>query len=467
MSDGVRALHLCQAAPMVASRSPELQDWLEQAIRTHAEHLADPANMGNANHALHQQESLFVCGRVLKDEALWRLAMERMGALLRQQYDEQGMNAEGAIAYHHNNYLWWERTLRRMDVEGVPRPDGADRHLHAPEAIAHATRPDGTYVTIGDTDHMTPEVLDTPVTNYVGSGGQEGAAPAETVAVYDAGYVFGRSGWGDEQRPYRDHTFYSLRFGPSRRVHGHPDGTSVTYSGDGVNWVVDPGKYDYSKSPARMHVVSRAAHSLVSIEGKKPSKDAHVELISRTITDRYHEYVLADPSFPRVDLRRRVVYSVRGEYLVVIDEVRASRSVQAVQRWQLGPDVTASEDGTQVQLEAGTRREVLAFLDEPGPVETVREQEQPFDGWVATGLKSMAPATAVSVRGEGKALRFATVLATGRGQTPRVTSVPVSADGDPSQADTLRLDVTTGSSTERIDITPTGVTFPDVPDQRA
>lgn len=456
MSDGIRGQHLCLAAPLVAERSPELLEWLEAAIRTHAEHLADPSNMGNANHALHQQESLFVCGRVLGEGRLWQLALERMGALLREQYDEQGVNAEGAIAYHHNNYLWWERTLRRMDVEQIPRPDGADRHLHAPEEIAHATRPDGTYVTIGDTDHMTPTVLGTPLTDYTATLGQEGEAPVDAVRVYDAGYVFARSGWGDEQRPYTDHTFYSLRFGPSRRVHGHPDGTSVTYSASRTNWVVDPGKFDYSSSVPRKHVTSRAAHSVLSFDGRKPQKDAQVTLVRREITALHHDFVLEDDSFARIALSRRVVYSVAGEYLVVIDHATSPRVMNAQQRWQLGPDVTARHRvAGGVDLTAGEQHAALWFCEPEVEVRTVRGQEDPFDGWVATGWKKKAPAAAVTAHASGKELRFVTVLAAGRGEHPTVRLL--SEPGD----QVIALEVATGAVTEQIVIGAESVEFPE------
>ena len=65
----------------------------------------------------------------------------------------QGVNAEGAIAYHYTNRLWWEK---HVQVDSTSRAylvrQGPRRHLSAPEEIAHATRPDGHMVSIGDTD---------------------------------------------------------------------------------------------------------------------------------------------------------------------------------------------------------------------------------------------------------------------------------------------------------------------------
>lgn len=452
MSDGIRAQQLCSAAPMIAERRPDLLDWLERAIRVHAEHLADPRKMGNANHALHQQESLFVCGRVLGEESYWRLAAERMSALLHEQYDEQGMNAEGATAYHYNNYLWWERALERFDTEKLHRPDGADRHLHAPEEIAHATRPDGTLVPLGDTDTVDPKAIDHPAIDYVTSDGAAGSAPDANTAVYDAGYVFARSGWGDAQRPFSQQTYYSLRFGPSRRVHGHPDGGSLTYSSNGQNWVVDLGKFQYGAGTERDHVFSRAAHSLVSIAGKKPRKDATVTLTRREITPQFHDFVLADDSFRGISLARRVVYSVSGEYLVVLDTVSSLLRVTARQRWQLGPSVDATVDGTSVHLTSG---DAAAHLQEVGAtieVETVRAQDSPFDGWVSTAWKSKEPATALAFRQTGTSLRFVTVLAAARSAAPSVR-----AETDPEGA--VRLEVRTDRVHEALTIHASGVSI--------
>ncbi|GAA1327096.1 hypothetical protein GCM10009592_13570 [Brachybacterium rhamnosum] len=457
MADGLRATQLCLAAPLVWRRANAHLPWIEAAIRDHAEHLADPDHMGNANHALHQQEALFICGRVLKEERYWRLASQRMGSLLREQYDEQGMNAEGAPAYHHNNFIWWEKALRRFDLEQLPRPEGADRHLHAPEQIAHATRPDGTLVSIGDTDVLRPTKIDTPFTDYVTTDGAEGTAPSETVAVYDAGYVFARSGWGDAQRPYSAQTYYTLRFGPARRVHGHPDGTSLTYSARGVNWIVDPGKFQYGNSTPRHHFVSRAGHSVLSVEGRKAFRDAFTELSRHEIHEDHHDFLLEDLSVDRVELTRRVIYSTGGEYLVVIDEAAARKKITGVLRWQLGADVNAEASDHQVDLTAAGERAALWFDPAPLDLTTVRDQDDPFDGYVSVGWKKLAPATAVLVRRSGTRLRFVTVVAPGAGTAPEVRQL--SEDGSPE----ITLEVSNGLARQRMMIDPESVTITDLP----
>lgn len=453
MVDGIRAIQLCLAAPLVRDRSPEDLGWLEQTIIDHAEFMADPANLGHSNHAMHQHEALFVCGRTLGDERFTDLAVSRFDQLLAEQYDEQGVNAEGAIAYHYNNYLWYERALRRFDAEGFERPAAAARHARAPEEIAHATRPDGTFVGIGDTDGGTPKAIGSPLTDYVSSAGSDGEPPSDLLKIYDQGYLFARSGWGETERNFDEETFFSVSFGKSDRVHGHPDGGSLTFSADTVNWIVDPGKYQYGRSIERTHMLARFSHSLVSLDGLRPRKGATVSLLRESVTERAYDVLFSDDSFRGIGLTRRVIYSVSGDYLVVIDHVRSPKEITAHQRWQLGPHVNAALSRHRVELTSGDHRAVLAYVGTATDLDQVTGSEKPFDGWVATGWKKKAPATAVTATKSGTNFRFITVIAAGAGRAPTATTVPTQQPG-------FCLEVSNGRMTERIMVREEDVSFP-------
>lgn len=454
MVEGIRVIQLCLAAPLVRDRSPKDLDWLEETIRDHADFMSDPANLGKANHAMHQHEALFVCGRILKDEHYTDLAISRFDTLLSEEYDHQGVNGEGAVAYHYNNYLWYERALKRFDAEGVPRPYAAARHAFAPEEIAHATRPDGTFVSIGDTDGGSPRNVGSPFTDYVTSGGAKGEAPVDLVKVYERGYLFARSGWGETERNFDEETFFSVSFGRADRVHGHPDGGSLTFSSNTVNWVVDPGKYQYGYSIPRKHLVSRASHSLVSIEGLTPRKDAEVSLTRQVITDRSYDFHFTDNSFRGVALTRRVIYSTSGDYLVVVDHVRSKQERTGIQRWQLGPGVETAISRHRVELTAGDQAAAICFAGTATTIEQVTGQNNPFDGWVATGWKTKTEATAVSATKSGTNFRFITVLSAGNSVHPNVETVPGTEPGF------FCLKVSTGKVSEMILVGRDHVSFP-------
>src|SRR5258708_40268238 len=79
------------------------------------------------------------------------------------------------------------------------------------------------------------------------------------VGTLAAGYVFGRSTWGPNG------TFYSLRFGPGRQVHGHDDHMGITYYSRGRNLIVNAGHTGYEVSPYRTDLRSpEAASTLVA-----------------------------------------------------------------------------------------------------------------------------------------------------------------------------------------------------------
>ena len=460
MVEATRAIQLCLTSTVLRDRSPADLDWLIPSVQEHAEHLADPANLGRANHALHQHEALFVCGRFLRRPDLVDQAVAQIHGLLSQEYDEQGVNREGATAYHSNNYIWWNRVLRRLDAEGIPRHEAASRLQLAPEELAHATRPDGTLVTIGDTDRASVRAIRTPMTTYVTTGGTDGEPPEDLVKIYDAGYVFARSGWGETEREFDEETFFSVSFGRSDRVHGHPDGGSLTYSADRVNWLVDPGKFQYGASVPRRHFLSRGAHSLVSIDGRKPRLGATVRLVDRRVSARAYDLLFNDDSFEGVELTRRVIYSVSGEYVVVVDRVSSDVECVATSRWQLGPQVEATVRRQTVALTSGERRATLHFTGTAAKIETVVGQQEPFDGWVATEWKRKVPAPVVMATKSGRTFRFITSIVPGAGGSATVENIPVPGPD-------LCLRVKNGRVSEYLLIQPDGVSFPTLPPTEA
>ena len=454
MVDGIRAIHLCIAAPPIVQAHPELEEFLAQAIREHAEWMSNEKNLGHSNHALHQHESLFVCGAVLGETRFMELATKRIDSLVRSQYDEQGINAEGAIAYHLLNYSVWRRLFKRMELEGTPIPPSGAILESAALALAHSTRPDGRFPSIGDTDGGSPSRVGTPETSYVTSDGAKGTPPEETLAVYDAGYVFGRSGWGETERSLAEETFFSISFGSSRRVHGHHDGTSITYSAAGKNWLVDPGKYQYGTSPERARLLQRAAHNVVSLKHREPARNATAKLVRHTENPRFWDFTFTDDSYAPTKLTRRIVYSVEGEYMVVIDGVDSTEDVSAEIRWQLGPEVSVSQlKSQQVDLAAGSSFLTLAFTGTKTDIRAIQPDGNSPEGWVATGWKQKKPAGSVIGEKQGKKFRFVTVIAASEKRAPIVKTLRSTTPG------ALTVNVSTNRTSETITIGAREVVF--------
>lgn len=446
MVDGIRVLHLIRALPMIAEHFPESMPLLETSIAEHAVWISDEEHLGHSNHALHQHEALLMCGIALENASWTELALKRIGQLLHSEWDSEGINAEGAIAYHRNNYVWWHRLIRRIEIAGLSLPDGVEKLEKAPIALAHATRPDGVFVPIGDTDGGAAKYIDHPACKYVTTKGSQGAPPDELIRVYSDGYAFGRSGWGEFERDMSDETYFAIPFG-RYKVHGHADGGSLVFSSVGVNWITDPGKYSYTASdPFRRHVVAHNSHSLLYIEGVTRDLKAAVPLVSHRESEGVWDLTVKDDGYRDVNLSRRVIYSTSGEYLVVLDTVRCDREVTGVQRWQLGEgvDITQTENHL-VKLQSGaTHAGIYSSGTRPNVSVIHTDSDEQLHGRISTGWKKSTTAPVLELRKSGKAFRFITVLSAGRKQRPTFATVK----GVPAGA--IALSVDNGASQETI-----------------
>ncbi|MCC3297613.1 heparinase II/III domain-containing protein [Arthrobacter caoxuetaonis] len=411
MVDGIRAMVMTLALPMFEGEDHE---WLTRSIWEHGEWLADPSHLGHSNHALHQHQALLVVGRVFKYQPWVDLAIERLMELFDESFDDEGVNAEGSIAYHRLNHDWWETAFTRLDVEGIARPKNADRLKLALTELAYATKPNGLFERIGDIDVGGPTGLQSPELTYVQTQGASGQTPSDLTKVYKAGYVFGRSGWGDFEREFVNETFYSISYGPANRVHGHQDGASVTLHAEGSPWLVDAGKYAYVQDKMRDYCVRRLGHNVVHIDGVKYDPTSRVSLDRYKLTQEADDFVLSDNGYAGVKLTRRIIYVRGGDFFIVFDTVRSSKSITAHQRWHLDYETTVEPTKKGYNLNRVRGRASIQWAGKMPTLSTVRGQEDPLDGWMATDWMKREEATVLSATRSGDRFRFITVFGAGR-----------------------------------------------------
>ncbi|MCW4466134.1 heparinase II/III family protein [Glutamicibacter sp. MNS18] len=406
MGDALRTYELAFAVPLFA----EPPQWLVDALEQHARYLADEANVGRGNHALHQHQALFTVARVLENEGYLQTAIQRISDQILVSYDQEGLNEEGSIAYHQMNFTWWNEALKRFDVEGLPRPNGAERLARAPQTLAYATQPDGSYVRIGDTDTGTPNKIGAPETTWVTSNGQQGTAPKELVKIYDQGYAYGRSGWGDDKRQFSDQTFFSLCFGHQRKIHGHADGGSLTFYASRRPWLIDTGRYTYGRHPVRTYVVGRTGHNLLRVKDRNYDRNSEVTLFRNHQSDRSVELMTRDTGYEGVLITRRTIYSTHGEYLLVLDALSSDHEVEVEQRWHLDPAVVAAFTSKTALLTSDGVPNRIEWVGNAGQLSQVRGQEKPLEGWTATGWRKHQATTLLRATQRGTQMSFRTVI---------------------------------------------------------
>jgi hypothetical protein len=211
---------------------PWIQDKIVSSVDYYAAHW-----LGAWNHGLKQDLELLRIGCGYPAQAFggaargWRqTAVRQMIAAfepnpLGPEIDAQGALNEQATLYEDFVYYLWQHGLPELAACGYRLPGWImARIARLPAFLGYATQPDGNLVQIGDSYVERPQVS---------------PRPPRLVAVYPAGYVFGRSGWGPGA------SFRSLRFGPRRQVHGHNDHMSLTYYARGRNLLVNAGHTGY------------------------------------------------------------------------------------------------------------------------------------------------------------------------------------------------------------------------------
>ena len=125
--------------------------------------------------------------------------------------------------------------------------------------------------------------------------------PGMTARVFDdpaAGDVIGRWSWTDPKT-----TYYTLRFGPRRRAHGHYDRGSLTWSTLGSRVLVGPGRYAYNTTPYALWRTTAAAHN-VAIPATGAYNDRGSSVIAAVkVQARAHAWVEKDTLYPRAHTR--------------------------------------------------------------------------------------------------------------------------------------------------------------------
>jgi hypothetical protein len=304
------------------------------------------------------------------------------------------------------------------------------RIARLPAFLAAATEPDGNLVQIGDT--------------YVEPPPPGLTQPAKLVSIYDAGYVFGRDQWGP------DGTFYSLRFGPGRQVHGHGDHMSVTYYSRGRNLIVNAGHTGYEVSAFRDYLRSPQAASTFIAPGQKFRMSAPTTLVASTRTDSGQYYQFSDYAFGGP--RNRSVYVHDGpDFMVVLDRSAQAPSYQ--QLWHLDPGlavskVTATSATATAPAIAATASSpafpatalVITQVPLPGQVipagstTVVKGQVSPYQGWVSRQQLQRTPAPVVIMTSKGTGPKLATTMLTLIAATAPGTRVTASAATSPASS---------------------------------
>jgi Heparinase II/III-like protein len=381
---------------------------------------------GAFNHGLKQDLQLLTAGCAYPAQSFGGQA-EKWRRLARQQMidsfepnplgpavDAQGATNEQSTGYANFDMGLWTTAEQDLADCGLSLPGWITARIaQIPTFLAMATQPDGKLAQIGDTYLIGPRDRPGTPLQYAATLGRVGTPPAQRVAVYGAGYVFGRSGW----RPFAGQSFYSLRFGPGRQVHGHDDHMGLTYYARGRNLIVNSGHTGYENTPYRAYLLSPEAASVLVMPGVPFDSSAPTRLIGQAIGADGQFFEFGDTAFGgRPRYRSVYVDEHPVDLVLVFDRASGARGYQ--QLWHLDPGLTvitvtrsyavATAPGTQFEI----RQIPLPGQQLPAAsTQVVRGQVSPYQGWVSRAALQRIPAPVVTMTRTGSSAAILTLIA--------------------------------------------------------
>jgi hypothetical protein len=383
--------------------------WLTRGIELHGRVLADHRfYRGSNNPALNQGIALLDVGCALRRRDWSSLAALRLNRLVARSVDAQGVTNERAISYQIYNFVRYRLARARLRACKKELSAAFSRLDLMPRFLAHATQPDGRYVMIGDTSDQRAVRIRGTVAEFAATRGVRGPRPANEIAVYQAGYAFGRTGWG-ERVPIANETMFSFRFGPSRRFHGHDDAGSVTLYGGGSRLLLDPGYRSYDQGSWRTFFQSAGAHNVVTVDGYRPAPRG-MKLVRSISEANSYEAVAVTTTRSPVRWSRRLIFSRSLGYLVVEDRLHSARRRTFRQLWHLREDSRPRVSGQRIRTRRSSGNVVILQIRQLGKTRIVTGRMRPRQGWTSYQYREVLATPVVEQTVSWRSARYLTLL---------------------------------------------------------
>jgi hypothetical protein len=375
--------------------------WLTDSLALHAKLLADPRTYeAGHNHGFDQDIGLLAIGCRFDRKSWQDLALRRMVRSAKLDIDSEGSLREQAPRYAI--YVYDKLKIALDTIADCGRKAPADlrkRWEGLPRHIAAATQPNGYMVPVGD------GAADVQPAGY--------PHPKATVQVFKAGYVFGRTAWNDA-----DSAYYSIRYGPGLKFHGHEDHLGVTYFAQGRNVLTEAGFHSYENTPYRRWTITPEAHNVPVVVGRRFRGHTASALTRRSVGADRQSFTVTDTAYG-VRRTRAVLVSHRKDVMAVLDT--AGSKLRNLWHFPPALKVTAAGGGRVVASD-GAWKAALVQLSASSckPISgqrVVRGQTSPYQGWVSPGyMRKESAAAVISPAAKG----ILTIIVPGA-DDPRVT----------------------------------------------
>ncbi|MEV6891029.1 heparinase II/III family protein [Kribbella sp. NPDC051137] len=426
--------------------------WLDKALLDHAWFLQKNYS-GDWNHGTDESIALFGIGCTLMRSDLKKVAANRLTTAIKTSIDTQGSTNEQSTGYAQFNYALWGRAVDVLRKCGVdPGTTIMARRRELAKWLALATNSLGNLPQLGDSEVVRTVPVTGTVLEYAGTLGARGIRPTQRIGIFDAGYIFGRTGWG-ETRAFTQESTYSIRFGPSQKLHGHNDHTSITYTSHGRDILIDGGHAGYKADDWRFWARSQFAHNELTV--KSATGHPETELVRSSLKATSEFYELHDSPGAGVDRTRDVLVLKDPDLMVVLDRGTSDAEQEYSALWHLPADqqVVVSGNDRAVAARPGDRVKTtllqIPYRQETTPIEVTSGEQDPIQGWHYRTIDKRQPAPVVKFNRSGENATVLSVIAPTRSNAK--VSYTTSWRGD-----RMLLNLTVDGTTTVVGVAPDG-----------
>jgi hypothetical protein len=335
------------------------------------------------NHGLMANLQLFRAGTLLNKPGWRDTAAQRLAAEAPQAFSRLGTMYEQASAYQSANANLWAQAVEILDAGPGAEWAAARIRLTVNKArtvFCWMTEPDGRIVQVGDSDLI--------------AGVRSPLAAPGVFRDDQTGWVIGRWSWTDPATSY-----YTVRYGPQRRAHGHHDRAGgVTWSAQGVRVLIGSGRYTSDlASPFHAYQIGPQGQNVAIPDNRAPGAGAATVTASR-IRSAAHNWTITDQVYGISHTRG--VNANRDIPSLGVSDTFAGTPV-ARQYWHLDPawtHVSGGSNATQLVFAhpSGRRLTVTTTGRVSG---VVRGVTSPVQGFTFPDYGVRNPAYEVVIRG--------------------------------------------------------------------
>ena len=411
MSTGLRALKITLYLKLCYDKSitHNIED-IDYLLHAHFKHLSNPNELNSGNHGLFQLHGLksltYIVDGISSDScsmrALQAYADKEMSKLITSQLGTKGVHTEDSPDYH----FFAVKKIKRI-VNSPWWTDLKQKNIQYLEAAEHAKPwlvfPDRRCVPIGDSSSGSV------IKNLESLKNWPHMRCGNYISARLDGYAVIRS---DSSVSLKDSAFLFFQASFHSQTHKHRDDLSFILQEEGINLLIDSGKYGYQKGKYREYFTSTRAHNTIEVDGNNTARDQKYA---------YGSALVGQPAYidgfwcikARVNHivnsyeHQRIIAYRPGEELFVIDKVKNNKkSVSKVrtikQWWHFNPNAVVSKENNKIKVYLD-KREKIEITSEVSTNEYSFEIYRGFKdnnnliGWMSKSYLNIEPTTSLSI----------------------------------------------------------------------